>query len=155
MSSKNFRKEPVFSDSDRHQNHDHDELIESRLPPRDNLDLRLRLAAIAVLFVCSVFLIDWGIQKYREYQAVQMIKGAVESLERAGEAAQREAERRRLALRDQRAKTNQGEWLAKNCSDWRRAYDDLGAPTAEREMRRHCRIYEQYLDTGIAATPVS
>ena len=63
-------------------------------------------------------------------------------------------ERRCVALREERANTNQGKWLAKNCSDWRRAYDDLGAPTAEREMRRHCRIYEEYLDTGIAVTPV-
>jgi hypothetical protein len=81
-------------------------------------------------------------------------RGCAAQSQAAAEQRKREAERSRLALREQRANTNQGKWLAKNCSDWRRAYDDLGAPTAQREMRRHCHIYEEYLDTGIAVTPV-
>lgn len=65
-------------------------------------------------------------------------------------------ERRRVALREERANTNQSKWLARNCSDWRRAHEDIGGPTAEREMKRHCKIYERYLETGYAEpfTPI-
>jgi hypothetical protein len=164
MSDPEGRKEPVFSEP-----HDGDERFrsdpfDSRLPPRDR-DPRLRLAAFAVVFVCSVIFIEWGVQKYLEYRAIQAMNAALVELEASSKAsaerarllearAREEAERRRLALREQRANTNQGKWLAKTCSDWRRAHEDIGGPTAEREMRRHCRVYEEYLDTGIAVTPV-
>lgn len=48
----NVRKEPVFSDSEDQRHHEHDELFDSRLPPKEDLDPRLRLAAIAVTLVC-------------------------------------------------------------------------------------------------------
>lgn len=174
MSESNDRKEPGFSDSE-HQSH-HDDLFDSRLPPKDELDPRLRVAAIAVTLVCALFIADWAYQRYAEYRAVQALKemvsgfkastqAATRSLQRQAResAAQRQAaaernrietERRRSDQREQRASTNQGKWLAKNCSDWRRAHQDIGGPTAEREMTRHCRLYEEYLDTGIAVTPV-
>ncbi|WP_376694245.1 hypothetical protein [Wenzhouxiangella sp. EGI_FJ10409] len=133
------------------------------------------MAIIAVSIVCGLFIADWLYERYTEYRAVQMLeqmaKGfeqsaraasqslqestqrSMDQLRASSERARQEAERRRLALREQRADTNQGKWLAKNCSDWRRAYEDLGAPTAQQEMRRHCQIYETYLDTGIAVAP--
>lgn len=168
MSSKDFRKEPVFSDSNRRRQQDHDDLFDSRLPPKDELDPRIRVAIISVSIVCGLFIADWLYERYTEYRAVQMLeqmaKAATQSLQEStqrsmdqlresSERARQEAEHRRLALRDQRAETNRGKWLAKNCSDWRRAYEDLEAPTAEREMKRHCEIYEKYLQTGIADTP--
>jgi len=165
MSRNNSRKEPVFSDSGQQRQRDHDDLSDSRLPPPDGLDPRLRLAAFAVVFVCSVIFIEWAVQKYFDYRAVQVVRAALTEFEESTKAsaeqakamearARREAERRRLALREQRANTNQGKWLAKNCSDWRQAHQDIGGPTAEREMTRHCRLYEEYLDTGIAVAPV-
>ena len=103
-------------------------------------------------------MVDWAYQRYAQYRAAQALNEMVADLEKttqaAAEQSRREAERRHQALREQRANTNQGKWLAKNCSDWRRAYEDLGAPTTEREMKRHCRLYEEYLATGVANTPV-
>ena len=176
MSRNDYRREPEFSDSDQQRQRDQDDLFNSRLPPKDNLDPRLRLAAIAVIVVCALIVVDWVYQRYTEYRAAQALNEMVTGLEETTEAAtkalqrqarenaaqrqaaaeqsRREVERRRLALREQRASTNQGKWLAKNCSDWRRAYEDLGAPTAEREMKRNCRLFEEYLETGIAITPV-
>jgi hypothetical protein len=151
------RREPFISDG-RAGGQDHDELFDSRLPPKDELDPRLRVAAIAVTLVCGLFVADWVYQRYAEYRAAQTLKEMVtdlqESTSAAAEQSRREAERTRLALREQRASTNQGKWLAKNCSDWRRAYENLGVPTAEREMKHHCGLYEEYLATGIAVTPV-
>lgn len=165
MNHHDSRKEPRFSDPG-DQGDPEDELFDSRLPSQDKLDPRLRLAALAVLFICSIFFIEWGIQKYYEYRANQALKEMMAGMEESIEASaaelramternRQEAENRRLALREQRASTNQGKWLAKNCSDWRRTYDDLKAATAEREMQRHCRLYERYLETGIAKTPVN
>ena len=85
---------------------------------------------------------------------ISQARRQVSCLTARAEQARREAERRRLALREQRANTNQGKWLAKNCSEWRRAHEDIGGPTAEVEMRRHCALYDKYLETGIAVTPV-
>lgn len=165
MSDPGGRKEPVFSEPDDGEERFQSDPFDSRLPARDRLDPGLRLAAFAVVFVCSVIFIEWGVQKYLEYRAIQAMYAAIAELEayskasaeraRLLEARTREAaERRRLALREQRASTNQGKWLAMNCADWRRAHGDIGGPTAEREMRRHCRLYEEYLDTGITVTPV-
>lgn len=164
MTHRDSRKEPGFSESGDQHDLD-DELFESRLTPQDKLDPRLRLAAFAVLFIRLVLFIEWGIQKYHEYRANQALKEMMAGMERSIQAStaelramternRQEAERRRLALREKRASTNQGKWLAKNCSDWRRTYNDLKAATAEREMKRHCRLYEKYLDTGIANTPI-
>jgi hypothetical protein len=174
MSGRNVRKEPGFSDPEQ-QSHQ-DDLFDSRLPPKDELDPRLRVAAIAVTLVCALFIADWAYQRYAEYRAVQALNEMVADLEETTQAAtrslqrqaresaaqrqaaaertRREADRRRLALREQRGNTTQGKWLAKNCSDWRQAHQDIGGPTAEREMKRHCRLYEEYLETGIAVTPV-
>ena len=116
------------------------------------------IQTFAVVFVCSVVFIEWAVQKYFDYRAVQAVTSALTELEESNKAraeqARREAERRRLALREQRANTNQGKWLAKNCSHWRRAHEDIGGPTAVAEMRRHCEFYDKYLETGIAVTPV-
>lgn len=176
MTRRSIRREPISSDFDRHNHHDHDELFDSRLPPKDELDPRVRVAIIAMSIAVGLFIGDWLFQRYTEHRTVQVLeevaKGFEESakvatrslqestqrsmdhLRATNERARQEAERRRLALRNQRASTNQGKWLAKNCSDWRRAHTDIGGPTAEAEMGRHCALYERYLDTGIASTPV-
>lgn len=176
MRDQESKQEPFFSDSENTKQSDHDPLFDSRQPPRDELDPRLRLAAIGIATVCALFVVDWGYDRYVEYRARQalneMLMGLQETTEAATRSLQQEArasakrrqalaevnrqetERRRLALRVQRASTNQGKWLSKNCSDWRRAYKDLKAPTAKAEMKRHCDSYEKYLETGIAVTPV-
>jgi hypothetical protein len=152
------RREPFISDG-REGGQAHDELFDSRLPPKDERDTRLHIAAIAVTLVCGLFVADWVYQRYAEYRAAQTLKEMVtdlqESTSAAAEQSRREAERTRLALREQRANTNQGKRLAKNCSDWRRAHQDIGGPTTEREMKRHCRLYEEYLDKGSVARSVS
>ncbi|NEZ04283.1 hypothetical protein G4Y73_09015 [Wenzhouxiangella sp. XN201] len=164
MRDQDSKHEPYFSDSDESKQADHDPLFDSRQSPREELDPRIRLAAFAVVFICSVFFIEWGIQKYHEYRANQAMKEMMADLEKSVQASaaqlratternRREAERKHLALREQRANTSQGKWLAKNCADWRRAHESLQAPTAEAEMKRHCDLYEKYLSTGIAATP--
>jgi len=85
----------------------------------------------------------------------ESVEASAAQLRANAERNRREAERQRLALREQRASTKQGKWLSMNCSDWRRTYNDLKAATAKREMQRHCRLYERYLETGIANTPVN
>jgi t-SNARE complex subunit (syntaxin) len=84
----------------------------------------------------------------------QTLQASTAELQATTERNRKDAERRHLALRKQRASTNDGKWLAKNCSDWRRSYNQLKAATAEREMKRHCEIYERYLETGIAKSSV-
>jgi hypothetical protein len=152
------RREPFISDG-REGDPDHDELFHPPLPPKDELDPRLRVAGIAVTLVCGLLIADWVYQRYAAYRAVQALKEMVtdlqESSSAAAEQSRQEAERTRLALREQRANTNQGKRLAKNCSDWRRAHQDIGGPTTEREMKRHCRLYEEYLDKGSVARSVS
>jgi hypothetical protein len=151
MADKQSRREPFFSESEDHER-PLDPGFYSPPGPWERIEPTIRLAAFAVLFVCAVLLIEWGTDKFSEYRAVQAANAAVAELEAANRARAAEAERRQRALRERRADTNQGKWLAKNCSDWRRTYDDLGAPTAQREMRRHCRIYQHYLDTGRVVT---
>lgn len=157
MTHRDSHKEPTFSESGDQPNRD-DELFDSRLPRRDKLDPRLRLAAIAVVIACTIFVADRFYQRYMERQAVEelneMFTGFADTAEAEMRQARAESERRMATLRKQRANTNQGKWLAKNCSDWRRTYEDLGSATAEREMKKHCRIYEKYLNTGIAATRI-
>jgi hypothetical protein len=53
------RKEPGFSESGDRNERD-DELFDSRLPPEDKLDPRLRLAAFAVLFIMLSLLYRMG-----------------------------------------------------------------------------------------------
>lgn len=110
MCGKNDSKEPVFSGSERQRRCEHDDLFDSRLLPKDSLDPRLRLAAIAVTLVCALFIADWAYQRYTEYRAVQALKEMVTGVEEAGQAASRSLQRqaRESAARRQ-ALTQQNE----------------------------------------------
>ncbi|MCA1779009.1 MAG: hypothetical protein LC637_06410 [Xanthomonadaceae bacterium] len=65
-------------------------------------------------------------------------------------AAQKQQHERIEQQRRTRRATTEGGWLAKNCADWTRAWEEMKAPTAEREMNKHCGRLERYLQTGIA-----
>jgi hypothetical protein len=108
--------------------------------------------SIAFVFACIVFVVDRAWVHYQQYQAGKAVQNIVDQaqadLEAAGRANQASIERQRQA----RAQSSQGQWLAKNCQDWRRAAEDKRLQTAQEEMRRHCQAYERYLDTGQVPT---
>ncbi len=132
----------------------------------------IKLAAIVVVGTCLFFVGDRLYTRYQERQAVLALErelqalGAYmsESLEQSGAAIQQVSEqanaRAAAAAAQQRERTEQqrrarlatteGGWLAKNCADWTRAWNELNAETAAQEMNKHCGRLERYLQTGIA-----
>lgn len=110
------------------------------------------VVSIAFVFACMVFVVDRAWVHYQQYQAGKAAQNFIDQaqaeLEAAGRANQASIERQRQA----RAQSSQGQWLAKNCQDWRRAAEDNRLPTAQEEMRRHCQAYQRYLDTGQVPT---
>jgi len=126
------------------------------------------IAAFVGLFFVGERLLAWHlrnqvIEQAREamaqiaQQVPNPVKEAQDELEefsekqkRRAEEIQRENQARLAEIRRERESSTTGRWLAKNCSDWTRAWNQLEAETARKEMKRHCEIYKRYLQTGIA-----
>ena len=51
--------------------------------------------------------------------------------------------------RDQRRRDRDGVRLSQNCEEWRRMNAQLNSETTGAEMKRHCGIYERYVQDGI------
>ena len=77
-------------------------------------------------------------------QAKQATANTNAAIQRNHEA-QRQAHQR---ARQERANSPTGTKLARQCSDWHRAYEDLKSETALHQKNWHCNAYEHYLETG-------
>lgn len=146
------RIEPVLGESSERQASPEPLVLE---PSRDSrwseLPPVIRLASLAIVVACSIFVADWVYQRYVEYRAALALKAIVEQAGAGVAAMDRQAEARQAYQRQARASSAQGRWMHRNCEDWRRSYGDRRLPTAREEMRRHCQAYERYLETGQVA----
>ncbi len=52
-------------------------------------------------------------------------------------------------LMKQRELDDIGMRLAKNCSEWQIAHEDMQTQTSERGMKKHCDEYKSYIETGV------
>ena len=117
----------------------------SELPPV------IKLASIAIVLACGIFIADRAYQRYLEHLAVQQAMAFIEQMEAELAAAGRQVQAHQLQQREARASSAQGRWMYQNCQDWRRSFGDSRLPTARDEMVRHCRAYQRYLSTGQVA----
>ncbi|GAB4172719.1 MAG: hypothetical protein Kow0020_07770 [Wenzhouxiangellaceae bacterium] len=135
-----------------------DLLSELEQPPRTGLS-PLWLIAIAVSASCLFYIGDRLYTRYQQHQALNSLEQTLQTvLDQSSAAAARLATQASSStrrsqqhierLRQQRMTTTEGRWLGKNCADWTEAWNQTKAPTARDEMRKHCRLYEQYLATG-------
>ena len=124
-----------------------------------NENLPIRWSIVFMIVLLSVLVSNQVWERVQDYRAQKAIEHWSDEAERALLEAQRELESARIRtqaeqaakqqqLRQARADSSRGKWLAKNCTDWRRANDELHTRTTAEEMRRHCAIYERYLATG-------
>ncbi|MEX2498264.1 MAG: hypothetical protein WD397_05245 [Wenzhouxiangellaceae bacterium] len=173
MKHRDNRIESIFEqdeESDRHQ--DDDPAPFDLEPEPASIHPAIQFAAIAVVVACLFFVGDRLYTRYQERQAIKALEQALEDLgaymndglEQAGAAMEQISQQARVrnaaAAEHQRERidqqhrarmaTTEGGWLAKNCADWTRAWEEMKAPTAEREMNKHCGQLERYLETGIA-----
>ena len=51
--------------------------------------------------------------------------------------------------REQRRRDRQGQRLFQTCNEWRQAHAQLGTETTSAEMKRHCGLYERYVEHGV------
>ena len=162
------RIEPVFGESEELDRHQAGPSPFDPEPDPASIHPAIQFAAIAVVVACLFFV---GERIYIHYQARQAVKELetlgtymTESLQQAGAAmektnrqsrartaaAQRQQQERIEQQRRARMATTEGGWLAKNCADWTRTWNEMKAATAEREMKKHCGRLERYLATGVA-----
>ena len=174
MKQRDNRIEPIFEEDDESGRH------QAGPPPFDlepepaSIHPAIQFAAIAVVLACLFFVGERLYIHYQARQAVKVLERELESLgtymnenvKQAGAAmeemnqqakaraaaAQKQQQERIVQQRRTRMATTEGGWLAKNCADWTRAWNQMKAPTAEREMNKHCGRLERYLETGIAPT---
>jgi hypothetical protein len=109
-----------------------------------------KLALLAVILACLAFVADRGYQRYQECRLMQELQALADGFEQSMQNLNEEQRARQVQIRRNREASSDGRWLAKNCADWRRAYQNNPQPTSRSEMRHHCQIYERYLSTGIA-----
>ena len=172
MKHRDNRIEPTFEEDEASHRRQADPPPLDLEPETASIYPAIKFAAIAVVLACLFFV---GERLYIHYQARQAVKvlereldalgtHMTQSLEQAGAATERmnqQAKARAAAAQKQqqerieeqrraRMSTTEGGWLAKNCADWTRAWKEMEAPTAEREMNKHCGRLERYLKTGIA-----
>ena len=94
------------------------------------------------------------IDAYRTETKGQTPKGA-----RTGAAPLQEPSRIPLAgeiirsqqeqARDQRRRDRDGVRLGQTCQEWRQANAQLNSATTASEMKRHCGVYERYVQDGV------
>ena len=124
-----------------------------------NESLPIRWSIVFIIVLLSVLISNqvWErVQDYRVQKAIeqwaadaeQALLEAQQELEFSRQQAQAQQAARQQQQREARANSSRGKWLAKNCADWRRANDELPTRTTAEEVRRHCAIYERYLETG-------
>ena len=51
--------------------------------------------------------------------------------------------------REQRGRDRQGVRLFQTCDEWRKAHAQLKTETTSAEMKRHCGLYERYVEHGV------
>ncbi len=139
------------------------ELVERQPPPESLVSERnrdsgwselpavIKLASIAIVLACAIFIADRGYHRYQELRATQEAMAFIEQKEAELAAMGRQVQAQQSQQREARASSTQGRWMHRNCQDWRRSFGDSRLPTAQEEMVRHCRAYERYLETGQVA----
>ena len=148
------RREPVFDPERRSPTPTEPERTpfdpESQPSDRPRLDPAVRFALYAVGALCLFILTERLVDRYHQRQALQVLTEQLEFAEENLEQISAEQAARVRATRARRARSTTGQWLAKNCSDWTRSYEDMPTETGRTEMRTHCAAYERYLSSGIA-----
>lgn len=150
MSKYRRRIEPTFSSTSKVEEDSSPAISNKEPDSEDRPHPSLKLAALAIVVACAVYIGDSALDSYREYQAMQFLNAQTKKFQNEMESAQRIARARLQQQRQARADTRTGKWLSKNCADWRRSHSVNPLPTSAAEMKRHCAAYERYLDTGIA-----
>ena len=147
------RREPVFDPERRSATSDDAERTPNEPTPeppaRPRLDPAVRFALYAVGALCLFVLAERIIDRYHQRQALQVLTEQLELVEESFEQMSEEQAARVREQRRQRAGTTTGQWLAKNCADWTRSYDDMPTETGRAEKQKHCTAYRRYLASGV------
>ncbi len=118
-------------------------------PGSAGIDFATKVAIFVIALAAAFWTADLLIDRYREYKAMQVLEQELAIFEATMDSIREEQDARVRAQRHQRASTTTGQWLAKNCSDWRASYEARATETAQTEMRNHCSAYQRYLSSGI------
>lgn len=155
MSDHRDRREPTISQPSL-QDEDLGPIYKILEPlPKPGIHPLAMLALAAVILACLIFVSDRLYERYQEYRLMQELQAAADDIEQSVEEMASRERARVEQVRRNRAASNQGRWLEKNCADWTGQNENDPQPTARSEMRRHCQIYEQFLATGIAPVPTN
>ena len=103
---------------------------------------------------------DWiGTQlvAYRADRAMaELSRSAADGAARARDSAMTHAQKAVGAVadpleyaREQRRRDRQGTRLLQTCDEWRKAHAQLSTETTGAEMKRHCGLYERYVEHGV------
>ena len=162
MASHRERKEPVFLEQETRSSpgkhpqgyaEPADASSDSPALPENNNNLIFKVAAVALILACGLYMADRLYQRYLEQQALReinsMVEGWIDQANAMNEQMSREARERQRRLMQQRANSREGRWLGRNCYDWRQTHAQMPGPTSQTEMKRHCDLYERYLQTGV------
>lgn len=151
--------------SPEHKQHSYSPEHQFERHQRQSLHPAVWLTIAAVIVTCILLVADRAYTRYQQHRMMQSMVQGLEQFDadisaiakdnsaraRAQQAAREKAQQQRAAnLLETRKQSKQGRWLGKNCSDWTRAWEQLKAETARVEMRKHCKIHQSYLKTGIA-----
>jgi len=91
-----------------------------------------------------------------EQAVADLSKSTADATKRARDAAVTQAQKAASALaplqdevREQRRRDRDGMRLGQSCEEWRRAHAQLNSDTTKSEMRKHCDIYDRYVQHGV------
>jgi len=91
-----------------------------------------------------------------EQAVAELSQSTVAATKRARDAAVTQAQKAATALapmqdeaRERRRRDRDGMRLAQSCEEWRRAHAQLNSDTTKTEMRKHCDIYDRYIQHGV------
>jgi len=63
---------------------------------------------------------------------------------------QQNIQRQKDKIQTERANSRTGQFLAKSCEEWKATHQRYNNYTAQQEMQKACKQYQQYIDTGVA-----
>ena len=113
------------------------------------------LLIIVIGVTAGNLLSNWLAAQIAQYRAEQSPGGSGKPGRTAGSAQDASGTRVPMpsdllrAQQDQRRRDRDGVRLGQACDEWRQAHTQLRSETARDEMRKHCSLYERYVQDGV------
>lgn len=116
--------------------------------PARKVDYFLLFTVISLGVASGNLLSTWITARIVAYQVEQASLSLRDELNLQATKIEQQNQQRLFQTREQRATSQAGRFLSKNCEEWKAAHQQFESFTSQQEMDKACKRYSEYLRTG-------